>query len=231
MSIQANPAVRGKARRRSDPSLSVASTTSLADYIASNLDAIVANCEASLVSSVGIDGAAGHCAAILQHAVCRMRARGTPEPLPPTASEGSKPQPNGINDFLHRTRAVRASVTASWLVAAGGDPDAIQELLAFNDALDLLVMRAMDEHDRRVQENQDLFIGMLSHDVRTPLHAMMTSAAVIERRDDLPQGVRDVLRRITASGERIDRLARDLLEFARIRLGREMPLNLARCSF
>jgi signal transduction histidine kinase len=70
----------------------------------------------------------------------------------------------------------------------------------------------------------ELFTGILGHDLRNPLAAIITSARLAASRDEGERLVRP-LSRILRSGERMARLIDQLLDFTRVRLRSGMPLN------
>lgn len=72
---------------------------------------------------------------------------------------------------------------------------------------------------------RDLFIGMLGHDLRNPLAAILTSAALMDRRGELTERDRKTSRRILSAGERMARMINQLLDLTRSRLGGGMPVE------
>lgn len=88
--------------------------------------------------------------------------------------------------------------------------------------------RAIEE----LQLERDLrerFVAALSHDLRSPLQAVKTSAQLILRRPEaemtLTQGAR-ILRNVTHA----DQLIQNLLDASRISAGEGMPVSLAECD-
>ncbi|HEX5657245.1 MAG TPA: ATP-binding protein [Polyangiales bacterium] len=83
---------------------------------------------------------------------------------------------------------------------------------------------AEDEVARRVEFEQQL-IGIVSHDLRTPLNTITLGAALLLRQEGLnPAGTRSV-RRILNAAERAVRMIRDLLDFTAARLGGYIPME------
>jgi signal transduction histidine kinase/CheY-like chemotaxis protein len=69
----------------------------------------------------------------------------------------------------------------------------------------------------------ELFAGVLAHDLRNPLGAMMMAAQfVVEQSDD--DRVLKPLARVVRSGQRMSRMIDQLLDFTRTRLGGGIPL-------
>jgi signal transduction histidine kinase len=78
-----------------------------------------------------------------------------------------------------------------------------------------------------VDHAKDLFLSVLGHDLRTPLGAVMMGAMLLltEERSDWAHA--RTAQRILTSGERMDEIIRDLLDFTRGRLGSGIPLDRA----
>jgi two-component system, sensor histidine kinase and response regulator len=70
----------------------------------------------------------------------------------------------------------------------------------------------------------ELLTAALSHDLRSPLNAVMTSAVLIQRRSTDPP-VQEIAGRILSSGRRMSRMIEDMLDMARARLAGGIPLK------
>jgi PAS domain S-box-containing protein len=70
----------------------------------------------------------------------------------------------------------------------------------------------------------ELFVGILGHDLRNPVSAVMTSAALLLRRFKEDAAVVPA-RRILSSAERMGRMIDQLLDFTRVRLGPGLPID------
>src|SRR5579859_1147028 len=66
---------------------------------------------------------------------------------------------------------------------------------------------------------RERFIGILGHDLRSPLTAILASAGLVLRQRDLADPVLAAAARITSSAERMGRMISDLLDFTQARLG------------
>jgi signal transduction histidine kinase len=117
-------------------------------------------------------------------------------------------------------------------LAAGADdylakPFNARELLARVEGT-VRLARERAERERLLRERADFeqqLIGIVSHDLRTPLSAITMSAAMLLRRPDLEERQRKPLGRIFASAERAIRMVRDLLDFTQARLGGGLPIQ------
>ncbi len=84
--------------------------------------------------------------------------------------------------------------------------------------------------ERSAEEFREQFIGMLGHDLRNPLNALSMSAQQLQRRGGLDERQANLTGRILTSAERMDRMIRQLLDFARARLGGGIPVVRAPCD-
>jgi PAS domain S-box-containing protein len=93
-----------------------------------------------------------------------------------------------------------------------------------------------DITDRKQRETQAVrtarfrehFVGIVSHDLRNPLTAIVTSAHLLLRYGELPERQARVVARIASSADRMARMIDDLLDFARSKLGGEFPIHRRR---
>ena len=93
--------------------------------------------------------------------------------------------------------------------------------------------RDAQEKQRRLVESQaetirlnELFMGVLAHDLRTPLTAVLTAAELVRSRL-APEGGRNLkaVDRIVTSGQRMSRMIEQLLDYTRLRVGTGMVLE------
>jgi two-component system, sensor histidine kinase and response regulator len=70
----------------------------------------------------------------------------------------------------------------------------------------------------------EMLTAVLSHDLRSPLNAVLTSALLIQRRST-EEPVKETAGRILSSGKRMSRMIEDMLDMARARLAGGIPLR------
>jgi PAS domain S-box-containing protein len=75
------------------------------------------------------------------------------------------------------------------------------------------------------------FIGILSHDLRSPLAAVQMGAEMLKRQPDCTPDARPLVERIAASAHRMENMVAQLLDLTRVRLGKGLtverrPMNL-----
>ena len=82
---------------------------------------------------------------------------------------------------------------------------------------------ALAELQKAVRFNE-IFTGMLGHDLRNPLGAIMTAAQIAVRRNHDEQ-LEKPLSRILSSGSRMAKMIDQLLDFTRVRVGVGIPIE------
>jgi signal transduction histidine kinase len=104
-------------------------------------------------------------------------------------------------------------------------------LLALVVAAGLAARKEMQRREERAQERLRLFelqrriLGIVSHDLRTPLAAIDTGAAVLCRSGLEPRQAR-VAALIHSSSRRMEKIIRDLLDYTRTRAQDGIPLSI-----
>jgi two-component system sensor histidine kinase KdpD len=89
----------------------------------------------------------------------------------------------------------------------------------------LEVERDATQRLRSLDEMKNTFLQAVSHDLRTPLAAILGLAVTLERAEiDLqPEDARDLARRIAGNARKLDRLVTDLLDLDRLARGIVAP--------
>jgi signal transduction histidine kinase len=75
----------------------------------------------------------------------------------------------------------------------------------------------------------EMFVGVLGHDLRTPLSSILTSARFLERKVE-DENVRRPLRRMISSASRMNDMIEQLLDLTRARLGGGLGFQRARSA-
>ncbi|HEY3449950.1 MAG TPA: ATP-binding protein [Myxococcales bacterium] len=88
-----------------------------------------------------------------------------------------------------------------------------------------LVLRDVTE-ERAAKDYQQHVLGIVSHDLRTPLCAISLSATTLLRDPGLPERAVRTAGRIKSSADRMEQIVRDLLDFTRVRAGQPIPLEV-----
>jgi len=81
------------------------------------------------------------------------------------------------------------------------------------------------EATEALEEFQHQLIGVVSHDLRSPLAAMTTTVGVLLRGTSLGPSERRAIERIRDTAERMRRITRDLLDYTQARVGAGLPID------
>ena len=82
---------------------------------------------------------------------------------------------------------------------------------------------------RQANEAKNMFLANMSHDIRTPMNAIIGFSALLENEAENPDKVRQYAQRISSSGRHLLGLINDVLDMSRIESGK-VALNVARLS-
>jgi signal transduction histidine kinase len=131
-----------------------------------------------------------------------------------------------IDQLVAEYRALRASVLLLWSQQPDRDVDfREQDTLRFNEAIDKGLAESVARYSRSVSESQDIFLGMLGHDLRTPLSVVLLSAEFFLQADVLDASFSKIAAGIYTSGRRAQKIVESLLDFARARAGDGISLD------
>lgn len=131
-----------------------------------------------------------------------------------------------IEQVTSEFRALRTSVISHWMKQVkAGEEFEIEDMIRFNEAIDQALAESISSYATAVQASRDVFLGILGHDLRTPLSAILLGADVLLRTDELGARATKVASRIYASVKRATHIVGDLLDFTRSQLGRGIPVN------
>lgn len=119
-------------------------------------------------------------------------------------------------------RALRATVLRLYEESGASD---LTDVRRFNEAIDEALTESIDRFGLQTDLFRDLFVGVLGHDLRTPLAAITMGAPLLAAPEDNPQRRSRVVARIINSAQRMERMIDDLLDLTRARLGSAIPLN------
>jgi signal transduction histidine kinase len=124
-------------------------------------------------------------------------------------------------------RALRASVIRLWQESCP-NPERrdLYDLTRFNESIDQSLTEAARTYTEAVDRSRRLFLGILSHDLRGPLHAIVMSANALSRPGGLDAAESSALvAGISTSADAMARMISDLLDFTGAGLGARMPLS------
>ncbi|WP_284618020.1 sensor histidine kinase [Aquabacterium humicola] len=213
----------------------------LADFIDARMPAILAQWE-SFASSLTPAAAGMDAAGLRDHAEQILQAIAKDLRTPQTRQEGSAKSKGeapvmraaaetaaqthavlralggfSIRQLVAEYRALRTSVLSLWGDVAEFGPDAMEDTVRFNEAIDQAITESVDFFTIEVDRWRAVFLGVLGHDLRSPLNAiLLTSKLISALSAGTPVGVHTD--RLMRGGERMQQLLDDLLDFNRVSL-------------
>jgi signal transduction histidine kinase len=216
-------------------------TVRLADFILSDMQAIVAAWETfarSLPAAGGMETLAlrDHAEPILQAIAADLKTAQTPQQqrdkslgrAPPLTACETAAQTHAvlrarsgfdIRQIVAEYRALRASVLSLWSARfPNGAATDFDDVIRFNEAIDQALTESVDFFSLKVDQSRNLMLGMLGHDLRSPLQAIQMTAKFLGALH-AGEKVSQASERLISSGARMQRLLDDLLDFNRLQIG------------
>ncbi len=123
-----------------------------------------------------------------------------------------------INQMAGEYRALRASVLRLWTKTFGSDPVDPQEMIRFNESIDQAMAESVAFFSAQINNERNLLLGMLGHDMRNPLQVIQLTAKQLSKLDAGPD-VATCAARLSKSARSLKALLDDLLDFNRTKLG------------
>jgi signal transduction histidine kinase len=123
-----------------------------------------------------------------------------------------------IEQLASEYRALRASVLSLWMDACAPADPPLEDVIRFNEAIDQALAESVGHFSAQVEQARNLLLGMLSHDMRTPLQTVQMTARYLGQLN-AGADVSDAARRLINSGAHLQGLVDDLVDFNRTNLG------------
>ena len=126
-------------------------------------------------------------------------------------------------EVVSEYRALRASVLQLWHENAP-DTHYVYDVTRFNESIDQSLTKAVSGYTKRADESRDLFLAILSHDLRSPLHSIVMASEVLPHLIESNSEAADIVSQIATDAAVMERMVRDLLDYTRTRLGSGVPV-------
>ena len=131
-----------------------------------------------------------------------------------------------FDHLVSEFRALRASVIRRWTAQIDKPrTEDLQELTRFGEAMDQALSESASLYTKKVEDSRNLLLGVLGHDLRTPLGVVQMSATYLLRTDTLDGAQTKAAARILTSSERMTAMIRDILDFTQTAFGVSLPLT------
>jgi len=125
-----------------------------------------------------------------------------------------------LGQIVAEYRALRATVLRLW-EKTGTDPRGVTR---FNEAVDEALTEAVNRFTETTEHYRDQTLGILGHDLRNPLSAIVTGSTVLISSEKLDDRSLGIAARMLSSANRMNRMIGDLLDLTRTRFGDLIPV-------
>lgn len=220
----------------------------LADFILDNLEPILRNWEdfarslATPVMNLDAQGLRNHAEYILRCVAVDMRTEQTAQQQidksqgqKPTGSDRTAVQAHTLarlmagftlDQIVSEYRALRSSVLRLWLTDEfSGQDHQVADVIRFNEAVDQALVESIAAYGHAVETTRKTVLGVLGHDLRTPLGAVMIGADLLRQSEALSSRGEKLTTQISTSIRRANQMVNDLLDLARCNLGAGIPVH------
>lgn len=132
-----------------------------------------------------------------------------------------------LNEMVSEYRALRASVIRLWTAQCKVDEiQLVEELTRFNEGIDQALSESIRYFAGQLDRSRELFMGILGHDLRTPLHVIQAAAERLLRTHANPEQQQRLGTYVRDGANQITVMLADLLDTVRTQLGGSLPLQL-----
>lgn len=131
-----------------------------------------------------------------------------------------------IEQLVAEYRVLRSTVLRLWADAGEPDEQVLADTMRFNEAIDQAVAESVAFHAAELERWRGIFLGVLGHDLRGPLNAILLTAEVLKQ--EAPGTAVEHADALLRNGHRLEALLDSLLEYNKSRLGLGMALHRSR---
>jgi signal transduction histidine kinase len=130
-----------------------------------------------------------------------------------------------IGQMASEYRALRASVLKLWSnTEPAFDAQDIADMIRFNESIDQELAESVNFYTDRVAQSRELVVGILGHDLRSPLQAIALSTELSLHMGELNERQTMLSKKVLESTHRMSALINDLLDVTRARFGAGLPV-------
>jgi len=132
-----------------------------------------------------------------------------------------------LEQMVSEYRALRSSVLRLWLIQEYfGASHELDDMVRFNEAIDQALVESIAAYEQSVEVTRKMVLGVLGHDLRTPLGAALLGAQMLRRKSTTDREIK-ITDQIISSVERANQMVESLLDLARVNLGGGIPIQKA----
>lgn len=133
-----------------------------------------------------------------------------------------------VDDLLSEFRALRASVIRRWTKQVPNPShEDLEDLTRFGESMDQALSASVTLYSKKVDDSRNLLLGVLGHDLRTPLGVVHMSAQYLLRADTLTGSQTKAVARVVTAADRMRAMVKDILDFTQTAFGVALPITTA----
>lgn len=132
-----------------------------------------------------------------------------------------------LDQMVSEYRALRSSVLRLWLAQEnmGEGHQTADEMVRFNEAIDQALVESIGSYGQAVETNRKMVLGVLGHDLRSPLSAVTMGADLLRKSKNLVDRDKTIATQVAISVRNANQMVNDLLDLARCNLGAGLPIK------
>ena len=131
-----------------------------------------------------------------------------------------------LEQAVSEYRALRSSILFLWVRSRPSNDDVVlSEVTRFNETVDQAIAEIIRRYADRSERYSDVFLGILSHEVRNMLNNIRLSGEILKGGGTLQEAQSVSTARILRGVRSIDRLMNDLSVLVRSRMRIQLPLT------
>jgi signal transduction histidine kinase len=131
-----------------------------------------------------------------------------------------------LDQMVSEYRALRSSVLRLWLADGyAGEDHQVEDMIRFNEAIDQALIESITTYGKAVETTRKTVLGVLGHDLRTPLGAVALGADLLRQTEELGSRGKKIISQISVSAQNANQMVNDLLDLARCNLGTGIPVR------
>jgi signal transduction histidine kinase len=105
------------------------------------------------------------------------------------------------------------------------DESEFDDMMRFNEAIDQALAESISSYSSAVDQSRQTFLAILGHDLRGPLSSIQMASHILIKSEALNAQHLDVADRIKRSVVTMNRMIKDLLEYAGGQIGGKIPIK------
>lgn len=157
--------------------------------------------------------------------------RGARDTAAETHAEARLQSGYSVGQLVSEYRALRSSVLHLWTSQAKeAHATDMEDVMRFNQAIDQALAESVARYAAMVKQSENMFLAILGHDLRNPLGTVITGSTFLMRANDIPSKYVLAATRMFNSGQRMNKLIADLIDFTRTHLGAGIPIKPKRMN-